>query len=71
MSPAYLGPTFEEMLHPSKIDPDVRKRALEARRSDPLAPINLYNVTWRDGNDQIYYSVLPKELTGVQWPPKE
>ena len=65
MSPAYLGPTFEEMLHPSKIDPDVRKRALEARRSDPLAPINLYNVTWRDGNDQIYYSVLPKELTGV------
>ena len=65
MSPAYLGPTFEEMLHPSKINPDVRKRANEARRSDPLAPINLYNVTWRDENDQIYYTVLPKALTGV------
>ena len=65
MSPAYLGPTFEEMLHPSKIDPEVRKRALEARKKDPLAPINLYNVTWRDENDNIYYTVLPKELTGV------
>ena len=65
MSPAYLGPTFEEMLHPSKITPDVRKRANEARRSDPLAPINLYNVTWRDENNQIYYTVLPKALTGV------
>jgi cysteine synthase A len=65
MSPAYLGPTFDEMLHPSKIDSSVRQRALEARKTDPLAPINLYNVTWRDVNDNIYYVVLPKELTGV------
>lgn len=65
MSPAYLGPTFEEMLHPSKIDPKVRSEAIKAKRENPLAPINLYNVTWRDENDQIYYSVLPKELTGI------
>ena len=68
MSPAYLGPTFEEMLHPARIDPEVRKRALQARKEDPLAPINLYNVTWRDENDRIYYTVLPKELTGVDTP---
>jgi cysteine synthase A len=65
MSPAYLGPTFEEMLHPSKIAPSVRAKALAAREEDPLAPINLYNVTWRDGQDEIYYKVLPKELTGI------
>ncbi len=63
--PAYLGPTFEEMLHPSKIDPVVRKRAFEARTADPLAPINLYNVTWRDQNNNVYYTVLPRELTGI------
>ncbi len=66
MSPAYLGPTFEEMLHPSKIDPVVRQRALEAQQADPLAPINLYNVTWRDRDNNIFYRVLPKELTGVE-----
>ncbi len=65
MCPAYLGPTFEEMLHPAKIDPAVRRRAFEARSKDPLDPINLYNVTWRDFNDNIYYLVLPKALTGV------
>ncbi len=68
MSPAYLGPTFEEMLHPSKIDPAVRRRALDARRTDPLAPINLYNVTWRDQDNRIYYTVLPRALTGVDAP---
>ncbi len=65
MSPAYLGPTFEEMLHPSKIDSGVRAEALKAMQEDPLAPINLYNVTWRDGQNTIYYKVLPKELTGI------
>lgn len=66
MSPAYLGPTFEEMLHPSKIAPEVRARALQAKQEDPLAPINLYNVTWKDGDNKIYYTVLPKELTGLR-----
>ncbi|MFC1960880.1 PLP-dependent cysteine synthase family protein [Chloroflexota bacterium] len=66
MSPAYLGPTFEEMLHPSKIAPEVRQRALDVKETEPLAPINLYNVTWRDANNKIYYTVLPKELTGIE-----
>lgn len=65
---AILGPTFEEMLHPEKMDPAVRKLALEKRISDPLDPINLFNITWRDPSGQIYHEVLPKELTGVPAP---
>jgi len=60
-----LGPTFEEMLHPEKINPDVRKKAWEMRKKDPLDPINLYNITWKNLNNEVYYVVLPKELTGV------
>jgi len=59
------GPTFEEMLHPGKINPDIRKRALEAKTKDPLDPINLFNITWRDSKNNIYYHVMPKELTGI------
>jgi cysteine synthase len=60
-----LGPTFEEMLHPQKIALGIRSRALEMKQKDPLDPINLFNITWRDGNNQIYYYVMPKQLTGV------
>jgi len=63
-----LGPTMEEMLHPEKIDPAVRARALQMRATDPLDPINLYNITWRDPQNRIYYEVLPPELTGVEAP---
>ncbi len=59
------GPTFEEMLHPQKINPAVRADALAALDADPLNPLNLYNITWRDPNNEIYHLVLPKALTGV------
>ena len=59
------GPTFEEMLRPNKIDPAIRASALAALDADPLNPLNLYNITWRGADDQIYYLVLPKALTGV------
>jgi len=62
------GPTFEEMLHPSKIAPDVRARALRARRENPLDPVNLFNITWRNENDEVYHVVLPPALTGVDAP---
>jgi cysteine synthase A len=62
---AILGPTFEEMLHPSKIAPATRKLALQMQTKDPLDPINLFNITWRDSHDTPYYFVMPKELTGV------
>jgi cysteine synthase len=59
------GPTFEEMLHPHKIAPEIRTRALAARRADPLDPINLFNITWRDPHNQVYHVVLPRQLTGI------
>ncbi len=62
------GPTFEEMLHPDKIDPKVRQKALEMRDKDPLDPINLYNITWRSPEGKIYAYVLPKGITNVEAP---
>ncbi|HRE47082.1 MAG TPA: pyridoxal-phosphate dependent enzyme [Aggregatilineales bacterium] len=59
------GPTFEEMLHPAKIDPALRQRAAAALRDAPLDPLNLYNITWRDTSDEIYHVVLPQSITGV------
>ncbi len=68
MSEIILGPTFEEMLHPQKIARELRDEALAARTRDPLDPINLFNISWRDGDGKIYYEVLPKELTNVDAP---
>ena len=68
MSKAILGPTFEEMLHPDKIDPAVRQKAVKALREQPLDPINLYNITWRGPDNQIKYEVVPPQLTGVAAP---
>ncbi len=68
MSNLIIGPTFEEMLHPGQIDPQVRARALHMKTQDPLDPINLFNITWRDADNRIYYEVLPSELTGVDAP---
>lgn len=62
------GPTFEEMLHPHLIDPQIRAKAHEARTTAPLESINLYNISWRDINNQVYHVVLPPELTGVETP---
>jgi len=60
-----IGPTFEEMLHPDKIDPGIRQMAQKKFKEDPLDPINLFNITWRDPDNRIEYMILPKELTGV------
>ncbi len=60
------GPTFEEMLHPNKIAPAIRERALKALIGDPLNPINLFNITWRNAKNEVNYIVLPPELTGVE-----
>lgn len=59
------GPTFEEMLHPNTIAPDVRAAATAARHDNPLDPINLYNISWRDEHNAVNHVVIPHELTGV------
>lgn len=60
-----FGPTYEEMLHPEKIEASVRKKALQALSENELDSINLFNITWKDSNNQVRKIVLPKELTGV------
>lgn len=65
MKEPIIGPTFSEMLHPEKIDPAIRKRACEVMKEDPLNPLNLFNISWRDYENKVRYLILPKELTGV------
>lgn len=60
-----LGPNYDEMLYPKKIDGEIRKKALKALKEDELNPINLFNITWKDENNNVRKIVLPKELTGV------
>jgi len=59
------GPTFEEMLHPEKMDSKTRARARAMMTKDPLDPINLFNITWKDEKNLPRYFVLPRELTGL------
>lgn len=60
-----FGPTYEEMLNPKKMLKKVRNKALKALKEDELDPINLFNITWKDENNEVRKIVLPKELTGV------
>lgn len=64
MSKIPYGPTYEEMLNPSIIDPSLRQKALQGK-NDELDPINLFNITWKNEDNQVNKIVLPKELTGV------
>ncbi len=60
-----FGPTYEEMLHPETMDGALRRKALQALKSNELDPVNLFNITWKDEENQVRKIVLPKELTGV------
>ncbi|MBI5052278.1 MAG: pyridoxal-5'-phosphate-dependent protein subunit beta, partial [Chloroflexi bacterium] len=68
MTKMVLGPTFEEMLHPQKIESATRAKAVKALKESPLDPVNLYNITWRGADNKIKDEVLPRELTGVDAP---
>jgi cysteine synthase len=60
-----FGPNYDEMLNPQIMNPRVREKALEAIKENELNSINLFNITWKDENNQVRKIVLPKELTGV------
>jgi cysteine synthase len=59
------GPTYAEMRHPSKLPPELRRRAVSKARGNELDPLNLFNITWRNREDRVRHVVLPRELTGV------
>lgn len=60
-----FGPNYDEMLNPKSMNKRVREKALEALKENELDSINLFNITWKDENDQVRKIVLPRELTGV------
>ena len=60
-----FGPTFDEMLHPDRVRKDVREKALRAAKEDPLDPVNLFNITWRNPQGRICHTVLPRQFTGI------
>ncbi len=62
------GPTFAEMLQPALIEDGTRQRALQVREQDPLDAHNLFNISWRDGDNRIMYFLLPPQLSGVETP---
>ena len=68
MTELIYGPTFSEMRDPSLIDKSIRAQAIEALDSDPLNPINLFNITWKDPSNKVVHTVLPSVLTGVEAP---
>ena len=61
-----LGPNYDEMLDPSLIDEKTRAKALAALHDNELDPINLFNITWRDAENQVRKVVLPPALTGIE-----
>lgn len=61
------GPTYDEMLHPERIDPATRERALALER-DSLDPLNLFNLTWKDAEGRARYFIVPPAVTGVDAP---
>ena len=63
-----LGPTLGEMREPWTVESSTRKEALTAKRENPLDPVNLYNITWYDAEDEINAFVIPEAVTGIETP---
>ena len=58
------GPTYAEMRNPLLLAPELRAAANGAR-ADDRNPLNLFNINWKNTDEQVEKLVLPKELTGV------
>lgn len=54
-------PTLEELLHPKQQPTHVREQV--RKTTDPLDPINLFRISWRDDEGAIPHVVLPRALT--------
>ena len=61
-----IGPSFSEMLDPRSMPSKLRQKSLHLRKEDPLDPLNLFNISWKDESDRIKYFIMPHEITGVR-----
>lgn len=64
MSKIPFGPTYDEMLHPEKLDKIIQEKAVKAKINE-LDPMNLFNINWKNENGEVHKIVLPKALTNV------
>ena len=60
-----FGPTYDEMLNPGLLDPELRACALAVQHANELDPINLFNITWSDAHRRVRKVVMPPALTGI------
>ncbi|MCC7382345.1 MAG: pyridoxal-phosphate dependent enzyme [Deltaproteobacteria bacterium] len=56
------------MCNPNLLPEKLREMARLARTEDPLHPVNLFNINWKDDLGNVMALVVPSELTGVQTP---
>jgi cysteine synthase len=54
------------MRDPTLLPNSVRKEAASVPATDELAPLNLFNINWKNTGTDVERIILPKELTGVQ-----
>ncbi len=65
MSKIPYGPTYDEMLDPTKLSKELQK-TVEAAEETELNPLNLFNIGWKNHDGYVHKVILPKELTGVE-----
>ena len=65
MSKIPFGPTYDEMLDPTKLSENLWKK-VEAAKAEELNPLNLFNIAWKNHDGEVNKVILPKELTGVE-----
>ncbi|MCY3898400.1 MAG: pyridoxal-phosphate dependent enzyme [Caldilineaceae bacterium] len=64
--PIVPGPTYAEMRDPTRLTTGIREEASSALASNELAPLNLFNINWKNTGTDVEHILLPRELTGVQ-----
>lgn len=64
--PIVPGPTYAEMRDPTRLPTGVRRQAGAALTTNELAPLNLFNINWKNTGTDVERIILPRELTGVQ-----
>jgi len=65
-APTIPGPTYAEMRNPLLLPKSVRQKARTALHDDETAPINLFNINWKNTDSEVEHLVLPPQLTGVE-----
>lgn len=66
MSKIPFCPTYAEMLHPEILPCNLRAKALTALRENEFNPMNLFNINWKNADNQIRKVILPASLTGIK-----